>query len=236
MIVQPPDPAASAWRDVAEHVLHGLNHAFSNRLNALASYSVLLESGEAGDQEQQHTVIAEVERLELLLKLYRLVPFAGGSAVEPVLVADVVPDALALLQHLLDVRDVPVAVHGSADTPPLLGSSLALSQALLLMLASVAQLVPEGAASGGILLHYTGDADWVYVATETAVPVDATERREIIDLSALHALVPTARIAASAVTPEAAIVRISMRIPTLVATRRREREAAGTGTAGSGAD
>jgi hypothetical protein len=227
MIVRPPDPAASAWRDVAENVLHGLNHALSNRLNSLASYAVLLESGEEVDQEQQHTVISEVERLEHLLKLYRLVPFAGGSATEPVRVNDAVPDALAMLQHLLDVRDVPVAVHGNADTPPLLGSSLALTQALLLMLSSVAQLVPEGSGSAGILLHYTGDADWIYLATETAVPVDSTERREIIDLSALHALVPTARIAASTITPEAAIVRISMRIPTLAATRRKQREGSG---------
>lgn len=228
MIVHPPDPAASVWRDVAENVLHGLNHALSNRLNSLASYAVLLESGEDLDEEQQHTVVSEVERLEHLLKLYRLVPFAGGSATEPVLVADVVPDALALLHHLLDVRDVPVSVHGSTDTSPLLGSSLALTQALLLMLSSVAQLVPEGPSGGGIVLHYTGDADWIYVATETAVPVDATERREIVDLSALHALLPTARIAASAITPEAAIVRISVRIPTLPATRRKEREGSGS--------
>lgn len=219
-----PDPAASAWRHVAEDVLHGLNHALSNRLNALASYAVLLEAGGSVEKEQEHHVISEVDRLEQLLKLYRLVPFAGGTTTEPVLIADLIPDALALLQSLLDVRDIPVTIDGNPITPPVLASAAALTQALLMMLDGVARLVPEGVDGGGVLLHYTGDADWVYVATETTVPVSATERRAIIDLSALHALVPTARAAASAVTREPAIVRISMRVPTLAATRRRERE------------
>ena len=54
MMHDEPDPAASAWRHVAEDVLHGLNHALSNRLNALASYAVLLEAGESVDKEQEH--------------------------------------------------------------------------------------------------------------------------------------------------------------------------------------
>ena len=61
------------------------------------------------------------------------------------------------------------------------------------------------------------------VGSGVTIPAGA----EIIDLSALHALVPTARIAASAVTPEAAIVRISLRIPTLAASRRKQREGVG---------
>ena len=224
MMSNAPDPAASAWRHVAEDVLHGLNHALSNRLNALAAYAVLLEAGESVDKEQEHHVISEVDRLEQLLKLYRLVPFAGGTTTEPVLIADIVPDALALLHSLLDVRDIPVTIDGNPETPPVLESAAAFTQAMLLMLDGVARLVPDEAQGGGVLLHYTGDADWVYVATETAMEVSATERREIIDLSALHALVPAARVAASAVTREPAIVRISLRVPTLAATRRRERE------------
>ena len=226
MMHDEPDPAASAWRHVAEDVLHGLNHALSNRLNALASYAVLLEAGESVDKEQEHHVISEVDRLEQLLKLYRLVPFAGGTTSEPVLIADIVPDALALLHSLLDVRDIPVTIDGNPETPPVLESATAFTQAVLMMLDGVARLVPEGELGGGILLHYTGDADWVYVATETAMPVSATERRAVIDLSAIHALVPSARVAASAVTRDPAIVRISLRVPTLAATRRREREAA----------
>ena len=226
MMPDAPDPAASAWRHVAEDVLHGLNHALSNRLNALSSYAVLLEAGESVDKEQEHHVISEVDRLEQLLKLYRLVPFAGGTTTEPVLIADIVPDAMALLHSLLDVRDVPVTIDGNPATPPVLESAAAITQALLMMLDGVARLVPEGEHGGGVLLHYTGDADWVYVATETSLAVSASERREIIDLSAIHALVPSARVAASAVTRDAAIVRISLRVPTLGATRRREREAA----------
>ncbi len=204
---------------VTGNVLRGLNHAFSNRLSSLGAVGAGLGAPEDGPVGAQ--VDAEAERLERLLRLYRLLPFASGVP-EPAQVTCAADDALALFQYHLAFRDVPCEVDGDPTTPPVLLNPATLMQAVLLLLCAAARHLGEETMPEGIRLRYEGNADAVELVAETNA-VASLGGDEPPELRALRWIARDAAVeAAVAVTPRGT-VRATLRLGTLAFLRRRER-------------
>jgi signal transduction histidine kinase len=209
-------------------VLRGLNHEFSNLLTALGGVS-LGSDGEDGDDGADggpSRLDQEIERLDGLLRLYRLLPFAARAGGEPVLVADIIPDAVQLLKHHLELRDVPCEVEGVADLLPVVVHPTALTQAVLLCLCAAARSLPAADASAGIRVRCGGDTEWAHVVAETTVPTDgAVSDSEPAEFVALRWLLRGAEGTATLTRGGEGVVRASIRVATLIRTRAVERRA-----------
>jgi signal transduction histidine kinase len=81
----------------------------------------------------------ETGKLEALLALYRLLPLDRETPPEPLHLPDLVPSAVELHGHHVAFRELPCAVDGDADAPPVLAPHSALLHALLVLLAAAAR-------------------------------------------------------------------------------------------------
>ena len=213
---------AEAWLRTADGVLCGLNHALSNRIAALGAIDGV------GDGIQGRVAVPpgmgrEFERMDGLLRLYRLMEAADEARAEPTRIADALPDAVRLFQHHLAVRDVPCSVDSAMDVSPVLVPPGALTQALLALMCGAARRVRDRSAQGGIIVRCGGDADWAVVAVETrgaAKPVDEPEPRE---LAAVRWLLRRGLASADSAPAPGGALRLSMRVGTLANARRQER-------------
>jgi hypothetical protein len=212
--------AAAAWLHTMNPVLRGLNHEFSNLLTALGGVS--LEEEGAGRSRLDE----EIERLDGLLRLYRLLPFAARAGGEPVLLEDIIPDAVLLLKHHLELRDVSCEVEGVAGLVPVVVHPTALTQAVLLCLCAAARTLPAADASAGIRVRCGGDTEWTHVVAETTVPAEGVEdAAEPSEFLALRWLLRGAEGTATLSRGEEGVARASIRVATLIRTRAGERRA-----------
>ena len=217
--------AAEAWLHTMNPVLRGLNHEFSNLLTALGGVS-LGPDGEDADDAGRSRLDEEIERLDGLLRLYRLLPFAARAGGEPVLLADIIPDAVLLLKHHLELRDVPCDVEGVADLLPVVVHPTALTQAVLLCLCAAARKLPASNASAGIRVRCGGDKEWAHVVAETTAPTDdAVEEGEPAEFVALRWLLRGAEGTSTLSRGDDGVVKASIRVATLIRTRAGERRA-----------
>lgn len=213
--------AFEAWLRTADAILCGLNHAFSNRVSALAV--VPLIAGRAvRDVTGLERLATETGKLEDLLRLYRLMERGERAPAEPLQVADAVAEALALLAHHPTARDLTCSVAGVAETLPVLVVPSALVHALVLLLCAAADRLDGGAASGGLHLRYSGDPDWVTFVVETHSPVPQGRAVQVPELPVLAWLVRGASVSGSeSRTPEGG-VRLELRLATLPNVRKGE--------------
>ncbi len=218
---------AETWLRTADGVLCGLNHALSNRIAAIGAIDPApdgRDGSHAGLSATAPAIGRELERIDGLLRLYRLMEAADEAPVEPARVADVLPDAVRLYQHHLSVRDVPCSVDSAIDVSPVLAPPGALTQALLVLMCAVARRASDRTAKGGIIVRCGGDADWVVVAVETRGAAKATDdEAEPRELSAVRWLLRSSAVTAEWSATVGGGLRISMRIGALAAARRRER-------------
>lgn len=213
--------AAEAWNSLSGNVLRGLNHSFSNRLSSLGAVAAGLGS-EDGTQTMGQRVEGEIDRMEELLRLYRLLPFVGSPAPEPSQVAEAVAAAVSLFEHHYGLRDVPCRVEGDPATPPVLYHSTAMVQTLLLLLSAAGRHLNPDDVSAGVVLRYSGDADAVEIIAETSGP--AAMQSEWPE--EIHGVRWLARDAAGEVhvekTPRGGVC-VRLRVGSLAFLRRRER-------------
>ena len=213
--------AAGAWNSLSGNVLRGLNHSFSNRLTSLGAVAAGLGS-EDSTQTLGQRVEGEIDRMEELLRLYRVLPFVGSHAAEPSQLSEAVSAAVALFEHHYGLRDVPCRVEGDPATPPVLYHSTAMVQTLLLLLSAAGRHLNPEEASAGVVLRYAGDADMVNITAETAGPAAMLAEWP----EEIHGVRWLARDAASDVqvepTPHGG-VRVRLRVGSLAFLRRRER-------------
>lgn len=155
--------AAEIWVRASDGVLCGLNHNLTNRIYALDLFMGHLESGATIDASVRSTVAAEVGRLELLLRRYRLMERSDGAPEEPVRVADILPDVVELFKSHLALRDIPCTLSGDLSSPPALAAPATLAKALLLLLCAAAR---QALAGGEIVVTHTGDASAVSVQVD----------------------------------------------------------------------
>lgn len=138
-----PDAAAAcaalrAWQTARDAVLRGLVHALSNRVGTVVAAGGLLEAGSA--EVAGRVLGGEAERLEALLAQFRLItsdPFGDEAAPEPLILGEVVGDAITLHAYAAEARGAAVTSAGVDAAPPVLVSRAGLLHALLVLLAGV---------------------------------------------------------------------------------------------------
>jgi hypothetical protein len=171
--VPSPTPArvwGDQWLRVNEKVLKGLNHQLTNRVAALEALTHLFEPGEASDPELVATMAREVERLEMLLRLYRLLPAEPTALPEPIRVQDIVPAVLELHTYHTDLRGVACLLGEATDPEPVCVRPSALLRSLLVLLESAAGHTWRTGSGLPILLAYHGTGTTVTISVEAPSP------------------------------------------------------------------
>jgi nitrogen-specific signal transduction histidine kinase len=214
--------AAQSWLETSDAVIRGLNHEFSNRLS-LARLAPQLSAMIATAEHAMHGLAesgANSEDLLNLLRLYRLMVFDTTEPAEPLLVSDVLADAIDLFKHHATFRDMEVRVIADDTIPPVLMNPGALSRAVLLLLSAAARQLPAAHAdTGAIALGFAADANAVRVVAK-AVDSDTSESAaELPELPALRYLI---RDAEGSV--DVASDGITISIGTLVRLRQLEKQ------------
>ncbi len=129
------------WLEVQEALLRGVAHALGNRVGMVAGVADLLGVSAAPSPRMIAALQEEAGRLEALLRRLRGVPRPGGAA-EPVVLAEAVAEAEALLEDHPAFREGAVTVTraggaGVGQAPP-----GAVGHALCVALAGVAASAP----------------------------------------------------------------------------------------------
>ncbi len=176
------EPVARArWLEVQDELLRGITHALSNRLATLSAAAYMLEFEDVTRAEAAGSLRTEVDRLDALLQMLRLLPSRDDSALEPLAPGDVVEQAVALHGHHCDLRDVPVRVTVDEAVLPVWVEPHALLQALLLALCAAKRAAFT--AGSGVELSVRGDGDVVRfgVHPDGTAPSgdDATSARDV---------------------------------------------------------
>ena len=130
-----------------DELLRGLTHTLSNRVGTIAAVSSLLDLGGASSARALDTLRTETDRLEQLLLLIRQLPYHTAHAAEPILCADAVNAAIALVAHHPAARDVTCDVVQVGDVPPAWSDPGALQLALTVALISAHANASRGADS-----------------------------------------------------------------------------------------
>jgi hypothetical protein len=228
-----PTPArvwGDQWLRVAEKVLKGLNHQLTNRVTGIDAIVGLLDPGEKPDERMLALVKDEVEKLQTLLHLYRLVPAEPSDRPEAVRLQDIVPRVAQLHSHHADLRGVSCSHRGEPNTPPVLVRMSALLRCLLVLLESGAGSAYRSGSTVPISITYDGTPDEVRIAIEAVtprgqIPFDGPG-------SVLHAVRDTLQHASGVV--EATLmpgethdmIRYELKLPSLGVARSKEMQAA----------
>jgi len=214
--------AAESWLWTSDAVLRGLNHEFSNRVSLARLAPQLLAMAEAGDRDMQRIAAAEGQSDDMLqlLRLYRLLVFHTNEPAEPIIIADVLDDAVSLFNHHTIFRDIEIRVTPDATIPPVLLDPASLTQALLLLFCAAAELIGGAQGEGGVIeLGYFATPDDVRVSAAVPVTGAAAPATEPPQLPALRYLIRDAdgRV-------EVAPDGVTMTLGSLLKLRRREKE------------
>ena len=114
--------------------------------------------------------MGEEQRFEALLRLYRVMPLDGSSASEPMVLTDPVNDAVALFAHHLDLRMLPCTVSGLDAAPPVRSRRQALTQAILMLLVTVARALVPAEDKLGVELQLSSTDEEVVLRAATKQP------------------------------------------------------------------
>jgi hypothetical protein len=119
-----------------DELLRGLTHTLSNRVGTIAAVSSLLDLGGASSARALETLRTETERLEQVLTLLRQLPYRAAQEAEPLLAADVVQGAVALVAHHPAAREVACEVVSDGEVLPAWSDPNALQLAIAVALIS----------------------------------------------------------------------------------------------------
>lgn len=126
-----------AWLAVLDAILPGLHHDLKNRVAAVSAYLQLAAVNDGPRGELHEELRIQTSRFDEPLRLLRLLPRAPHGEPIPLLLADVLAEAVALAHYHRDLRDLRFEVEGEAGVSPLLAPEDGLRHALLLLLAGV---------------------------------------------------------------------------------------------------
>lgn len=218
-----PELAASDdWTDLVDGLLRGLGHALSNRVAGIAALVDIAADGESSaesDAEMRELMSGELDRLQSLNRLVKLLPRERMPLAEATVVSDVAADAVAVLALLPAARSTQWEVRVDAAAQPVRVERWVLLRALVL--AAAGCLAGQEAMRGRGTLHVTGDEERTRIVANAAGDGGGAglgaEWRPGTTLREL-----TERLGAE-ITRSANGITIAL--PTLQAVRRRERGA-----------
>jgi signal transduction histidine kinase len=149
-----------AWLTVLDGVIPGIHHDLKNRLAAISAYLQLAALDDAPLGELQEELQRQVERFEEPLHRLRLLPSSPRGVAIPLLLADLVADAVALARYHRELRELRFEVEGKESVAPLLAREDQARHALLLLLTSVG-LAARAAGERAVLVRCEGDDRWI---------------------------------------------------------------------------
>jgi hypothetical protein len=216
-----PDAAAEgAWLVVSDALLRGVGHAMNNRAAALSAVVQVLATDAQGPLEG--ALRSETERLQRVVELLRLLPRRWDSEPEPVLVEDLMPNAIELLSLHSDLPETRYDWRADEPLPPVLAEPSLLTHVLCLLGTVAAR---EAAQTGARAVAFrgtsTGDVVRVEISLGEANAAYAIpgEPAEATDAGAAEALL--ARAGGSFRMETEGGLRMSFSLPTLAEARRR---------------
>ena len=228
-----PEPAwqdVCAWFETIDALIRGLGHSLNNRALALGATIESLDPRRPLGSELTAALTRETERLSEQLRQFRALPFAAASEPMPLLIRDVLANAIQLHRTHASLGQVPVYLEGSAEAPPVLApESSVLHAALVLLTALKAYAAPNGV----VRVHFDGTAEQLVVRFEAQRdPSDAHAgggSAALVQPTALAAaLLRSARLETEQqIRPESA--RVMWVLPSLRAMRRQHREQTAAG-------
>jgi hypothetical protein len=216
--------AMTVWREVLDELLRGVAHALSNRVATVSASAYLASGGEPLEPDMAAALSAESERLERLLADIRLLPSPVEASEEPVMLADVVTQAIDLHRHHLGLREVPVRVMNDASTPPIAVNPVVLTHVLLVMLTAVrmaardtTSITADGrATTPEVVVTIDGNAE----EARLAAAIDTVPRRAMtVALRLADACAALAESVGATATHDSPLTRIGMTFPSLAARR-----------------
>lgn len=109
---------AARWLSVHDDLLRGLTHALSNRIGTISAMAYVIAMQPANLEASAAGLREESERLNVLLQLLRALPRRADAVAEPIVPTDATTQALALLSHHPEIRDVTTTVAIDGDLQP----------------------------------------------------------------------------------------------------------------------
>ncbi len=141
--LDPPAAQADAqWQRVGEGVLAGVCHTLNSRVTALWGVAELL-TAEGANESLTALLRAELERLERLARLLHWLPRRPGRGAEPVSLADLLPELIALYRESRGFEGADVDLEGDPLTPAVVVDPAGLCRAVLLLLTAAARITPR---------------------------------------------------------------------------------------------
>jgi hypothetical protein len=215
-----------AWLLLSDNLLWAINHALNNRLAALGSLVRVMEANAAAEDPLLTMLGQEVERLDAVLRLLRIMPRDPMEEPEPMGLAEVLPDVLSL--HGTPHNAVPVRYEPAEAeaVQPVLTARSNLVRALLLLLAGAGR-VTRDAPSGEVRLRFRDDGDEVVLVVESRPAQGSGEGGAADGGAALQAVESLLMAAGARLVQGEGVVEVCL--PSLRGARRREREGGGAG-------
>ena len=223
--------ASEAWLQVSEELLRGANHALSNRLAALGAVVRVLEHHSTGTEPLIEALAKEVEQLEELGRLLRILPRERDSGAEAIHLPELLHEAAALHGMQGPLRDLTYDIDGSRDTLPVWSERSRLLHVFLMLLSAAARTT-QLAAGNSLRVRYAGDQSWVTVTVESgtasssdpqsSTPPRAEELLGSVDLNAIAEMLGDGGEITAAEKGIESAGRWELRLPTLLEARRRE--------------
>lgn len=223
---------------IRDGILRGVAHALSNRVSALSGVAGLVAFGNLPADRLSRALDSEVSQLGQLVELLRLLPSDIRPRGEAIELKTLLPGVIALHALHADLREIPCTIHHDRDAQPVhLGRSVFVHTVLVLIDAAKREALRD---RGSVSLTYTGDSEWVAIAVESlpgasspaAGGTGATdlEVRRLVG-AAVAALDPSLSVDVQrrGQRPGSGLC-LELRLPTLLAVRRRERQASGEPT------
>lgn len=220
--------ADSVWLEVSDGLLRGLGHSLNNRLAALAALVQLADGAGAMEMSAfREALDSEAGRLERVIHLLRLLP--SGRTPYPVRIEEVLPQVLELHRVHSEFPETEYEPFCADGLLPVRVEPSLLTRALLVFLTVAVRRV-RGEGGARILIHCGGDERYTSISAQCgdARPPEGSpeERAEGAYLEAAVELLARGGLDGAAVADEAG--DLILRLPTLLETRRREREARST--------
>lgn len=179
------DVAASVWLSVSDDLLWGFNHELSNRLAAITSIAKILEHSDTGLDPLLSVLTGEIQTLENTLDLLRLIPRNPDGVPEPLLLEDIIPEAVRLSEMRGDFRDFGYETAFEGDAQPVWMEYASLVHALLISLGTVSRATRE-AGGGRVVIRVDSAPERVIVrvrpagvAGESSTPGEHVATREV---------------------------------------------------------
>ena len=174
-------------------------------MGALTGLTRILQYSDTGAEPLVDTLAEELDRMQSVHALLLVLADEDPPLPAPLVLTDLLAEVELLHRLRVDLREVPVQIEADPAALPLWAARVPLTQALVLLVESAARQ-PQ-ANGGAIVLRCDGDEETVRVRTEPGAAAAGA--------AALRALAAAAGAEWDAEAAE-------LRIPTLLAARRRE--------------